>query len=255
MASEIGGGNGVQLVSWCARMGLPLIDADGMGRAFPEGDMCTMHIAGVSPAPAFFADERGNVMTTHPIDALWHERIARHLVLVSGGVIAGADHPMDAATVPEATIPATVSLALAIGEALERDGVDGVLAVAGGRRLVTGKVVDVERLTSGGFARGVVTVEGTGVDAERVVSIQVQNENLIASESGRTIACTPDLITIVDAGTGEAISTERIRYGQRVTVLGMPCADVWRTPRGLEIAGPERFGYDGPWVPIEEAGL
>ena len=117
MASEIGGGNGVQLVSWCARMGLPLIDADGMGRAFPEGDMCTMHIAGVSPAPAFFADERGNVMTTHPIDALWHERIARHLVLVSGGVIAGADHPMDAATVPEATIPDTVSLALAIGEA------------------------------------------------------------------------------------------------------------------------------------------
>jgi DUF917 family protein len=34
-------------------------------------------------------------------------------------------------------------------------------------------------------------------------------------------------------------------------VIGMPCADVWRTPRGLEIAGPERFGYDGPWLPIE----
>jgi hypothetical protein len=158
---------------------------------------------------------------------------------------------MDAVTVPLATIPATVSLALAIGEALERDGVDGVLAVTGGRRLVTGKVVDVERLTTGGFARGVVTIEGTGVDAERVVLIQVQNENLLATEAGRTIACTPDLITIVDAGTGEAISTERIRYGQRVTVIGMPCADVWRTPRGLEIAGPERFGYDGPWLPIE----
>jgi uncharacterized protein len=253
MPGEIGGGNGVQLVAWCARMGLPLVDADGMGRAFPEGDMCAMHVAGVSPAPAFFADERGNVVTALPVDAIWHERIARQLVLASGGVIAGADHPMDAATVRTAAIQGSVSYALAIGDALARSGVDGILAVTGGRRLVTGKVVDVERVTAGGFARGVVAIEGTGSDADRAVRLQVQNENLIAEEAGRTLACTPDLITVVDAEAGEPIPTERIRYGQRVTVIGMPCAEIWRTPRGLEVAGPERFGYPGPWVPIGDA--
>jgi uncharacterized protein len=35
MASEIGGGNGLVPVTWAARMGLPVVDADGMGRAFP----------------------------------------------------------------------------------------------------------------------------------------------------------------------------------------------------------------------------
>src|SRR6266550_2554246 len=36
MAIEIGGGNGLLPITWAARMGLPVVDADGIGRAFPE---------------------------------------------------------------------------------------------------------------------------------------------------------------------------------------------------------------------------
>ncbi len=254
MAGEIGGGNGVQPVAWAADMGLPLVDADAMGRAFPEGDMASMHVLGVAAAPAFFADERGNVLTAIPADALWLERIARHLVMAFGGTVAGADHVMEARVARDATVRHTVPLALAIGEALATDGVEGVLRVTGGRGLVTAKIVDVERRTTGGFARGTVTVEGISDDDGRTVTIHVQNENLLATEGTATLASVPDLITIADEATGDAVPTERIRYGQRVVVLGMPCAPIWRTPRGLEIAGPERFGYPGPFVPIEEAG-
>lgn len=252
MPSEIGGGNGVQLVAWCARLGLPLVDADGMGRAFPEGDMCSMHILGVPPSPAFFADERGAVETVEPEDAHGLERAARAAVIAAGGVCAGADHPMDAATVRTASVRGTVSLARAIGAALERDGVAGVLAATGGVRIAEGKVVDVERITTGGFARGAVRVEGTAGDGGRMLEIQVQNENLLASEDGRVLASTPDLIVILDADTGHAVPTERVRYGQRVVVVGIPSPPIWRTPRGLEVAGPERFGYPGPWHPVEE---
>ncbi len=252
MPSEIGGGNGVQLISWCARLGLPLVDADGMGRAFPEGDMCAMHIMEVPPSPGFFADERGRVVTVTPADAHGLEEAARQCVIESGGVCAGADHPMDGATVRTSTILGSVSLALAIGTALAEGGVDGVLAATGGVRIATGKVVDVERLTAGGFARGVVRLEGTGDDAGRSLLIQVQNENLLATEGDRVLASTPDLITILDAATGRAVPTERVRYGQRVAVVGIPCAPIWRTARGLEVAGPERFGYPGPWSPVEE---
>lgn len=251
MASEIGGGNGVQLLSWCARLGLPIVDADGMGRAFPEGDMCSMHLHDVPPSPGFFADERGRVVTVTPSDAHGLEEAARRFVIESGGMCAGADHPMDGATVRASTIHGSVSLALAIGTALEEGGVDGVLAATGGVRIATGKVVDVERVTAGGFARGVVRVEGTGADAGRALAIQVQNENLVATEGDRMLASTPDLITILDAGTGRAVPTERVRYGQRVAVVGIPCAPIWRTARGLATAGPERFGYPGPWRPIE----
>jgi uncharacterized protein len=51
MAGEIGGGNGLVPVAWAARMGLPVVDADGMGRAFPLVTQVTMELAGISPRP------------------------------------------------------------------------------------------------------------------------------------------------------------------------------------------------------------
>jgi uncharacterized protein len=250
MIGEIGGGNGVTPVGWAAQMGLPLADCDGMGRAFPEGDMASMPILGIPAAPAFFTDERGNTVTAMPTDALWLERIARHLVIAFGGSVAGADHVMTAAVARTATVRGTVPLAMAIGEALVSDGLDGVVRVTRGARLLTGTVVDVVRRTTGGFARGEVTVEGRGADAGRTVVVHVQNENLVATEGDRVLASVPDLITLADEATGDAVPTERVRYGQRVVVLGMPCAPVWRTEAGLRTAGPERFGYPGPWVPL-----
>ena len=62
---------------------------------------------------------------------------------------------------------------------------------------------------------------------------------------------TPDLITVLDAETGEPITTEGLRYGFRVVVLGIPSHEQWRSPRGLELVGPGYFGYDVPFVPVE----
>ncbi len=251
MVGEIGGGNGVTPVGWAASLGLPLVDADAMGRAFPEGDMASMHVAGVSPAPAFFADERGNVVVANPTDAVWLERIARQLVVAFGGTVAGADHVMNAAVARSAAIGGSLSLALRIGRALAEEGLEGVLEATDGVRLIGGTVMDVNRRTTGGFARGTVTIDGTGADSGRTVVIHVQNENLLAEEDGEALAIVPDLITIADASTGDAIPTERVRYGQRVVVLGIPCAPIWRTPEGLAVAGPARFGYPHPFRPVE----
>ena len=44
MCLEMGGINGVLPVAWAARAGLPLVDGDLMGRAFPEVQMCTPHL-------------------------------------------------------------------------------------------------------------------------------------------------------------------------------------------------------------------
>jgi DUF917 family protein len=101
--------------------------------------------------------------------------------------------------------------------------------------------------------RGSVVIEGTGEDAGRLVRLEIQNENLAAFEDGEVRACVPDLITVVDATTGTAVATELLRYGQRVAVLAFPCDPLWRTPRGLEVAGPRAFGYRFDYVPLEEA--
>ena len=130
--------------------------------------------------------------------------------------------------------------------------VDAALSVAGGQRLFHGKIVDVERRLLGGFARGVLQLEGSGVDAGRALRIDFQNENLIArTDDGEILAVVPDLICLVDEDSAEPITTEIVRYGLRVVVLGIPAPEMLKTPEALRVIGPEAFGYDGvPYVPL-----
>jgi DUF917 family protein len=62
----------------------------------------------------------------------------------------------------------------------------------------------------------------------------------------------PDLITVLDSQTADAIVTELLRYGQQVTVAAFACDPVWRTERALALAGPRAFGYDFDYVACEE---
>ena len=255
MASEIGGGNGVLPVSWAARMRLPVVDADGMGRAFPEIPQVTMQLAGISPSPAVMTDERGNLIVFRTISGHWMERLERAAAVEFGGAACSTEFPMTAVQARTATVRGSVSLAIRLGEAAATasgDPVAALIAELGAYRLVAGKVADVERHTTSGFVRGNVVVEGLGADTGRLIRLELQNENLVALERGRVLASVPDLITVLDSETADAIATERIRYGQRVTVIAFGCDPVWRTDRGLELTGPRAFGYDFDYLPVEE---
>jgi hypothetical protein len=154
-----------------------------------------------------------------------------------------------------ATVRDTVSLAISVGEvilAAQEDPVAAVVAKLGAARLIEGKVIDVERRTTSGFVRGSVIIEGLGQDAGRLVRIELQNENLVALEQGRVLASVPDLICVLDTQSADAIATERVKYGQRVTVIAFGCAPVWRTESGLALAGPRAFGYEFDYTPVEE---
>jgi hypothetical protein len=253
MVSEIGGGNGLLPVAWAAKTGLPLLDADGMGRAFPQVDMVSMNVAGLPPELIVIADERDNVVTVRACDGAWAELVARAVTDVFGGNAAMADYVMRVEQARGAIVEGSVTQAVRIGRAVlaATEPVAGLIEAVGGLRLIEGKVVDVERRTAGGFVRGGVVVEGFGADSGRLVRIEIQNENLVALEDGRTLASVPDLITVVDQQTADAIATELVRYGQRVTVVAFACDPIWRTPRGLEVAGPRAFGYHFDYVPVE----
>jgi DUF917 family protein len=255
MAGEIGGGNGVLPIAWAAGMGLPLVDADGMGRAFPEVPQVTMQLAGISPSPAVITDERGNLIVFRTITSGWMERLERAAAAEFGGAASSTEFSLTAAEARTATIRGSVSLAIRIGAAVigaADDPVAALIAEIGAFRLVTGKISDVERQTRSGFVRGYVIIEGLGADAGRLLRLELQNENLVALERGKVLASVPDLITVLDTETAEAIATERIRYGQRVTVIAFPCDPVWRTERGIAATGPRSFGYDFDYLPVEE---
>jgi DUF917 family protein len=54
----------------------------------------------------------------------------------------------------------------------------------------------------------------------------------------------PEILTVLDSLSGEAVGTETLRYGQRVTVAVLPAPALLTSERGLELVGPRAFGYD-----------
>lgn len=251
MATEIGGSNGVGPAAWAARLGLPLVDADTMGRAFPEATMTSTNVAQVGGGPVVMSDVVGNVTIITTVDSAWLERHVRANVVASGAIAIGASH-LAGADAKRGVIEGTVSRAIAVGRRLlaASDPVVELADELDASVLITGKVIDVERRNEGGFTRGSVTLEGLGAERHRLVRVEIQNENLVVLEEGDVLASVPDLITVVDAETGHAISTEQLRFAQRVSVLAWACDPLWRTPRGLQLAGPRAFGYEIDYRPF-----
>jgi DUF917 family protein len=253
MAAEIGGSNGVAPVGWAAQLGLAVLDADGMGRAFPEATMISMNVVGLPSEFAVMSDVLGNVAVLRTIDISWLERHARAFTVAAGGIALGAHYFLTHETAKGAVIEDTVSRAIQVGRRLlaASEPVADIADELGAAVLLSGKVVDIDRNTAGGFTRGSVTIDGIGDDRGRLVRVEIQNENLVVIEDGAVIVSVPDLVSILDSETGEAISTEMLRFGQRVSVLAWPCDPLWRTPRGIELAGPLAFGYDFNYVPFD----
>jgi uncharacterized protein len=257
ISAEVGGLNSVMPIVAAAMTGLPLVDCDAMGRAFPEIQMSTPTLHGIRATPMAIADDKGNSVVLDAIDNHWTERIARSVTIDMGAAAFIALFPQTGAEVKQAMIPGTLALAERIGGAVlnaraeKSDPVEAAIAATGGFRLFDGKIVDVERRTVEGFARGEVTIDGIGDRTGSGLVIQFQNENLIAMADGSVIATVPDLITVIEADTGRPITTEELRYGHRVAVVGVPCDPQWRTERGLDLVGPRYFGYDLDYRPVE----
>ncbi len=238
-----------------AQSGLPVVDADGVGRAFPELQMDTFTIYGVRPTPAAIADPRGHVVVFDDIEgAATLERYARAVTVQMGGASGYAFPFMTGAQLRRTAVRGTLTLTRAVGEAViaaradHRDPVDAILDVCGGRHLFAGKIVDIERRLVGGFARGKLRLVGDGAVSgaadETELIIDLQNEYLIArTGDGEVLAVVPDLICLVDADTAEPITTEVARYGLRVVVLGIPAPAMLKTPEALAVVGPAAFGY------------
>lgn len=258
MPIEVGGGNSTGPIRTAAELGLPLVDADGMGRAFPELQQVTLTIFGITASPFALGDLYGNTTIMETIDNAWAERLARACTIQMGGSASMALFSMSGRQVKEAAVPRTLALAQQIGRALREaraaheNPVDAVLQVTGGFRLFLGKIADVDRRTATGFSRGRSRIEGMGPNQGEQLEILFQNEYLIARTEQRVLCTAPDLIMLLDAETGEPVTCEALRYGFRVAVLGIPCDARWRLPKGIELAGPGYFGYDCDYVPVEQ---
>lgn len=260
MPIEVGGGNSMIPIACAAAAGLPLVDADAMGRAFPENQMVTFYLHGHDAGTAALVDALGNSVVIDAADAVWSERLARAVTTEMGATATMLDNVQPGDVVRRCAIGGTLTLAHRIGTALtstdlhDDERLAAVLDVAGGRCLFEAKVADVRRSSTDGFTRGSAQLLGTGEDRDSSFELEFQNEMVVARRDGEVLAVVPDLVCVLDAVTSRAVTTESLRYGARVRVVALPCDEQWRTPRGIEVAGPRAFGLDLDYRPFDQEG-
>jgi hypothetical protein len=262
LPAEIGGSNSLVPIMLAATRGLPVIDADGMGRAFPELHMNSLCVHGIRATPLVVADEHLNFAIVQSADDCFAEHMVRALAVRMGLRVFVAGFPMSGQQLKSAAIRDTLSVAHGIGGAIRRGRQQGN-AVASlidylettehyrhAKLLFDGKIVDLVRETAHGFSVGrcrMTSLDNSRLDAE----VSFQNENLLIAVGGEIKAMVPDLVCIVDRDTAEPIPTPELRYGQRVKVIGASAPAQIRTPAALSVFGPAAFGLEHAFTPIE----
>lgn len=262
MPIEVGGINSTIPLVVGARLGLPVVDADGMGRAFPELQMETFAVYGISGTPMVITNEYGDFTIVEARNNKFMEWIARGVTIRMGGASYIAEYSMNGADAKRTSVPNTLTLAIGIGRCIRkarekhRDpfaellGYLATTPYAFGKIIFQGKISDLQRETKAGFSLGRAYIDGLdGWEGQMLINFQ--NENLIAKVGDEVKAIVPDLICIMDSETAEPITTETLRYGQRVKVMAVSVPPIMRTPEALKIFGPKAFGLDAPFTPIE----
>jgi len=266
---ECGGVNSPVAYAAAGELGVPVIDVDGMNRAFPELQMTSWVTHGVHASPTVSADDRGNITVIDTgDDDLLSETICRRVAMAYGGISWIATYPMRGKEVKETSILYSQSIAWAVGKAVweartkHLDPVAQVMKSLKEKRNVKGfsvfkgKIVDIHREFGGettkGFTLGKVIMEGIDEYKGSTATLDFQNEWLNLLVDGRVRCMPPDLIAILDSETGEPIRTDIMKYGYRGTIILIPAHERMRTGKGIQIFGPRHFGYDLDYQPVEK---
>ncbi len=258
--AEIGGANSMQPLIGGLQAGIPTVDSDSMGRAFPEIQMSSyLFGSDAKVAPYAMVDAADNAaVVPQAASDLWGERIARNIAVSMGARAGLAACMMSGAQLKASGVHYTMSLAHHLGrrviEAQEQksDVPEAVADVLDGQVIFRGKISDVNRRTTKGFARGWVRIDGFAPPEASGGSLEIefQNELLIARINGEALVTTPDLICIVTEEEGEPVTTEMLRYGTRVAVIAAPAPQQLKSEIALEVVGPGAFGYDVEFRPL-----
>lgn len=210
-------------------------------------------------------DEKGNSVIFDTITNKWTEELARAVTMSCGGSVSVSLYTMTGAQMKQYGVKNIVTRSQKLGAAIRTvknsaplTPEEHFLEFTEGFKLFKGKIADVLRETRGAFNFGKVVLEGEANAKAARLSYSFRTKTCWASVDGQILATTPDLICLVDTETFCPVTTDALKYGKRVMVVGLKCFEMWRTPAGLELVGPRYFGCDTDYIPIEkrcEGGL
>lgn len=212
-----------------AAFGIPVVDAPCNGRAHPIALMGSMGLHTVPDYVSIQAGvggslEQGTYVETFVRGSIHKtSSMIRQAAVQAGGLVAVARNPVDAAYARENAAAGALRKCVSLGQAmLEASGdppmrmVEKTAAAAGGRVLCTGRVLEKQLETEGGFDVGKVVIEGG-------YEVSFWNEYMTVEKTGSDrLATFPDLIATLDLSTGLPVSSAEIGEGREVAVVAVP---------------------------------
>jgi uncharacterized protein len=243
---ETGGANAMIPVLCARLLDLPLIDADGMGRAFPRIEQTVFTPAGISATPLVLADSTGNTIIIEASANTSVERLTRAVLPALGGWAAAAGYLMRGSDCAARAIQGTFSRALHIGAAIRRARVASspaagrdLIREAGGQLVFEGLVIEVRQRTS--LSPGTATLEHRH-DRKSVLRVELADELLLAIADGEVAAAVPDIICALDSRRAAAVAADRITAGQELDIWRFAAPGAWYRDPGAALASLPAFG-------------
>jgi len=258
IAVELGGFNTLVAVDVAARFGVPVVDADGAGRSVPEVHLKVYTIDDIPLVPMVVADMHAEnvVIVRETANAKSAERIARVLAAEWNQMAYTARRILTGMQVKTSPVQNTLSISTRIGKLLRTtiEPIKAVLKETRGFKLFEGVVDSAEKKTEKGFTFIDTKLHGVEEFAGAKFEFKAKNEVLVAYKNGKLVAIAPDIITPVHPDSGRCITAEKIEKGDKLTILGLPAPNKWRTNKGLELWMDvlQRSNISEKYVPIEQ---
>ncbi len=233
--------------------GLPVVDADPMGRILPLVNQTVFTLAGLPVGPVAASGPTGESALIQVSAPLRAERLLRALAGEYGGWAATATYPMDAGTLARTGVLGSITRLMKMGQILDspletEQKHNALRRSVGVQQILRARVGDAAWLSRpappGEIQRpaSVVLIEES---QGRLVQLEVKNELLMMMVDGAVRAVVPDVITMMRPIDGCVATLDDLWTGNVVDIVVMPAADPWYTTEGLRLGGPTAFNLFG----------
>jgi uncharacterized protein len=258
---EIGGVNGLEPLLMAYQNNLPVVDGDGMGKAFPELSMTTYHLNKIPVSPMVLETHDAYTVLQGNEDIQITSVKTKNFIAKSGGYVHFVGFGSNARKMKTSMISGSLNLIYRLGSALMKE-----TSVSEKRKemmavfenslygkpisIITGVVTEVSRWFEEGALIGKFTVEGRSSYSNKRMEIEFRNE-FIAIKEKQYRWMTPDLILVLDDEKLSPYNVSEIQIGLAVTIFAVPAPNILRTKDMLELVGPENYGLAVTYQPLQ----
>ena len=234
-SGEQGGFNTMVPIYTAIKLGMPMLDLDGNGRAVPELNTGLLPINDIPIDPLVLSNANGDIVVGHPkdpMDSVACETIARSICMAYGMSVGFSTWLMGKADHQKASALGQLSLAEKVGAMLRSSVKDpGELSAELDKIGVKHKVYTIGTITKidvkaeNGFDFGRTEIKGKD---GKVFKVDFKNENLIIrDEADNALLVVPEIITLVDVKTFKPLSNADTNEGQEVALIGVKAPSRW----------------------------